>query len=172
MAEFIPAFEKTMNHEGGYANNPHDHGGETYRGISRKNWQGWDGWQQIDREKQAKGFPACLDTNADLQRRVREFYRRNFWTPTMADIIDQQIADWLFDKAVNMGISQANKLLQRALGVDDDGIMGPVTMNAINRYDQKELLDRCRGVARAHYIYLAQKDPSQERFLKGWLARA
>lgn len=172
MSEFLPAYEKTMKFEGGYANDPHDRGGETYRGISRKNWPGWSGWEQIDREKRAKDFPACLDRNADLQHRCRDFYQRNFWTPTMADIADQDLANWLFDKSVNMGINRANKLLQQALGVVVDGVMGPKSMAAIRSAGPAELLKKCRAEAKEFYTALADNDPSQKRFLKGWLARA
>lgn len=172
MAEFLPAFEQTMTFEGGYANNPHDHGGETYMGISRKNWPGFDGWAQIDRLKSEKDFPACCDRNADLQRRVREFYQRNFWTPTMRFIADQQLANWLFDKGVNMGIGRANRLMQQALGVVVDGVMGVKTAAAIKASEPSALLEKCRNEARRFYIKLAADDPSQSRFLRGWLARA
>ena len=60
MAQFEPAFEKTMKFEGGYANNPADRGGETYRGIARKIWPGWNGWPLVDAAKQKAGFPGNL----------------------------------------------------------------------------------------------------------------
>lgn len=172
MAQFDPAFALAMKHEGGYANDPHDHGGETYRGISRKNWRGWDGWPDIDKLKEKPDFPACLDRNADLQGRVRAFYKRNFWTPVMDEIKDQALVNWLFDKGVNMGIRQACKLLQRAVGVDADGVIGPQTRAMIHQADPAQLLDDCRGEAKRFYTNLALKDPTQSRFLHGWLARA
>ena len=49
MADFNQAFDITMGHEGGYANNKLDTGGETYRGVSRNNWPDWEGWRLIDR---------------------------------------------------------------------------------------------------------------------------
>jgi lysozyme family protein len=162
-----------MKHEGGYACDPYDHGGETYRGISRKNWQGFPGWPDIDRMKAAgKDFPKCLDLNADLQIKVQDFYFRNFWTPSMEAIQDQDLANWLFDKGVNMGIRQAIKLLQRALNVDADGVIGPQTMVKLNAADPVELLVACRDQARSFYTKLALNDSTQTRFLHGWLARA
>lgn len=175
MALFEPAFEATMKFEGGYANDPHDHGGETYRGISRKNWPGWDGWPDIDRMKTQPGFPACLDHNADLQGRIKDFYHDNFWTPVMADRTDQELANWLFDKAVNMGVSRAYKLLQQALYLDADGVIGPQTkamLAAAELWSSADLLEKCREQARRFYTKLALKDPSQKRFLRGWLSRA
>lgn len=172
MAEFEPAYKHMQKHEGGYANDPDDRGGETYRGISRKNWRGWDGWPDIDQAKRRADFPTCLDKNADLQGRVRLFYQRNFWAPTMQRLTSQELANWLFDKAVNMGIRQACKLIQRAANVDADGIIGPQTMAAVNAADPVVLLARCREEASRYYVNLALSDPSQSKFLHGWLARA
>jgi lysozyme family protein len=192
LADFEPAFKETMKHEGGYANDPHDHGGETYRGISRKNWRGWDGWPQIDRIVGAlvaaaaldddpdrvrqtaflHEINAALDKNPDLQGRVREFYKRNFWMPVMQDVQNQELANWIFDKGVNMGVSRAYKLLQRALHVDQDGVIGPQTRAMLNAADPVKLLADCREEAKRFYTQLALKDPSQSRFLHGWLARA
>lgn len=172
MAQFEPAFTATMKHEGGYANDPNDHGGETYRGISRNNWRGWDGWPIIDRLKQEKDFPKNLGRNADLQGRVKHFYKRNFWPPVLNDMDNQDLANWLFDKCVNMGIRQACKLMQRALHVDDDGVIGPQTKAMLNGAEPVQLLADCRDQAKRYYTSIALHDPTQTRFLQGWLARA
>jgi lysozyme family protein len=181
MALFEPAFNELIKHEGGYVNDPDDHGGETYRGISRKNWPGWNGWADVDKIK--SGHPQvgaihelplqkALNSNADLQGRVKEFYRRNFWMPPMEAMSDQALANWLFDKAVNMGVRQAYKLMQRAVHVDEDGVIGLQTMRGINAADPVQLLADCRDQAKRFYVNLALHDPSQTRFLNGWLARA
>lgn len=172
MAEFDPAYAKTMRHEGGYANNPADRGGETYKGIARNFWRGWKGWPLVDAAKAKPGFPKSLASDATLQQLVADFYRRNFWAPWMGGIESQDLADWVFDKAVNMGITQAVKLLQRAAGVAADGQVGPKTMAAIQAADQSQLLESCREQARTFYRQLADNNPSQRQFLKGWLARA
>ncbi|MFZ4857933.1 MAG: glycoside hydrolase family 108 protein [Desulfuromonadaceae bacterium] len=172
MALFYPAYAATIKHEGGYANDAADKGGETYMGISRKNWPGWNGWPDVDKLKQNKDFPKCLNANADLQGRVRDFYKRNFWTPVMDEITDQELVNWLFDKGVNMGIGRAYKLLQRALHVDEDGVIGMQTRAQIAQSDPAELLEACRFEAKRFYTNLALKDPTQTRFLHGWLARA
>ncbi len=48
---FAEALKHTLEFEGGYANDPADRGGETFRGISRKNWPRWSGWDLIDQVK-------------------------------------------------------------------------------------------------------------------------
>lgn len=164
-----------MKHEGGYANNKADRGGETYRGIARKFWSGWVGWPLVDEAKKQPGFPKSLDNNALLQAHVKAFYRHVFWPQYLLDMADQDLANWLFDKGVNMGLPQAVKLLQRAAGVIDDGQYGPktaaVVATSLSR-DPDGLLEACRVQARAFYIALAERNPSQKQFLKGWLARA
>jgi len=181
MALFEPAFNHMIKHEGGYANNPSDHGGETYMGISRKNWPGWNGWPDIDNLKlkmkneelnsQYSILNSRLHSNADLQGRVRSFYLRNFWTMVMDEIKDQELANWLFDKAVNMGVQKANLLLQRALHVDEDGVIGMQTRKAINEADPAELLAACRDEAKRYYISIVLHDSTQSCFLDGWLSR-
>lgn len=175
MADFDIAYRLTMKHEGGYANNPHDRGRETYKGIARKFWSGWIGWPLIDDAKKQPGFPRSLDENMLLQAHVKAFYRNCFWPAFMADMSNQDLANWLFDKGVNMGIPQAVKLLQRAIGAADDGKYGAKTDAALKKAlaeDAAGVLERCREHARAFYRQLAAKDPSQAQFLNGWLKRA
>lgn len=47
------AISKVLKHEGGYVNDPDDKNGETYKGISRKNWK-VNG--QVDRERAARSL--------------------------------------------------------------------------------------------------------------------
>lgn len=175
MADFDIAYRLTMKHEGGYSNNPHDRGRETYRGIARKHWPGWKGWPIVDWAKSRPGFPRSLSGNGELQRMVEEFYRSVFWSNWMDAMPNQDLANWLFDKGVNMGIPQAVKLLQRAIGAVDDGKYGPKTDAALKQaliQDATGVLERCREHARSFYRQLAEKDPSQAQFLNGWLKRA
>lgn len=174
MADFYIAFEPMIRHEGypGYVNNPSDHGGETVAGISRKNWPGSKVWSIVDAAKNRPNFPANLKDDKDLRPAVQTFYLANFWTQFMSDLNSQELATWLFDKGVNCGIRQAMKFLQRAVGVKDDGLPGPQTLNAANNYiDPAQLVELCRDKARQFYRQLADNDPSQKQFLAGWLAR-
>jgi len=73
--------------------------------------------------------------------------------------------------AVNMGFVQAAKLLQRCLGVADDGIIGTKTLQAINNANAEELLSAYKTKLREFYALLVTKNPKNERFLNGWLRR-
>lgn len=171
MADFNEAFAATGKNEGGYANHPNDKGGETYTGISRKFWPGWNGWEIVDSYKTKTGFPKNLSGDSELQNRVKDFYRRNFWSHLFDDIKSQIIANWLYDKRVNCGQEMGVKLLQRAVGVTDDGKFGYVTLNAVNTTDPKTLREKLREVATTYYLNIVKHDSAQSVFLDGWLKR-
>lgn len=185
MADFGLAHRKVMGHEGGYANNPADRGGETYKGIARKHHSRWGGWRYIDGclaqiTKQPKyGSPEyknwvryvdqkLAEINA-LQSLVLSFYKDMFWK-RLGEIDDQDLAAWIYDRDVNTG-SKGSRWLQETLGLDVDGVIGSMTITAANLANPDTLLNTLREKARNYYVQIAAKDPSQQQFLKGWLAR-
>jgi len=187
MADFTPALKRTLVHEGEYARDPRDRGGETYRGIARTRHPGWEGWVRIDRAKRRRGFPANLAADAALQAEVADFYRRQFWEPMQGDALpDQAVAEELFDSAVNVGMTRAVEFLQRALNVLNrngalyadlvvDGDLGPRTLVALRAYlkkDKAELLLKMLNVLQGmHYIQFMTQSPIQEAFARGWFKR-
>ena len=122
MANYKEAIAKVLKHEGGYVNDPDDKGGETYKGISRKNWSKWIGWNIVDNSKSLANFPKCLYSNTLLNEYVVDFYKRNFWVPIGGDNIkDQDVANILVDAAVLEGIKPAVKRAQRIVGISQSG---------------------------------------------------
>jgi lysozyme family protein len=187
MANFVDAFIRTMGHEGKYVDDPDDSGGETYRGVSRKNNPKWAGWKIIDSMKDRLDFPRCLDDNQALQSKVLQIYKKKYWNPFKGDkFSDQLIAEEVFDTGVNMGLGQAVKFLQRGLNVlnrngslfadiDDDGNVGSKTLGALNKYLRKDkndyLLKTMNVLQGSHYIKIMKNKPSQEKYARGWLKR-
>lgn len=108
-----PAFEKAvaliLKHEGGYVNDPRDPGGETKYGISKR------------------AYPN-ENIAALTVERAKELYHRDYWQAIRGDDLPAPLAVVVFDMAVNAGTGAAIKLLQRTLGVPDDGVLGPVTL--------------------------------------------
>lgn len=184
MADFSIAYAATMGHEGKYAHNPNDRGGETWKGISRKNFPGWSGWSIIDASKKQTGFPANLQGNKHLEQLVRAFYKMEFWSRLSLDeVIDQRIAFEIFDTAVNCGVRIAGSFLQRALNVLNrsgkdysnlavDGQVGPRTVAILNNHrrpaDVLKVLNILQG---NRYIEICEARESQEEFASGWLTR-
>jgi lysozyme family protein len=87
------------------------------------------------------------------------------------------LAEKLFSLSVNMGCNQAGKLLQRALRsmwktLDEDGVIGPVTTDAMLKADSAMLLSALKSEAAGYYRLIAGVNPAQNKFLLGWLNRA
>jgi lysozyme family protein len=115
VADFLRAYRKTSVAEGGYANDKDDSGGETWKGIARRKHPEWEGWLKVDYNRKYNGFPGSLKSDIALEESVQTFYALNFWNRILGDKIKAQgLADAIYDSAVNMGPTQAIKLIQDA----------------------------------------------------------
>lgn len=134
MAVFLIAYKKTSISEGDYSNHPDDTGGETWKGVARKKNPQWDGFKIIDAYRSHKKFPGILKNIPELESKVQQLYKTEYWDKIRGDEIkDQTIADSLYDSAVNMGPKPAIKLAQRAIGADETGVMDDKTIKLINQ---------------------------------------
>lgn len=107
---FLRSVSRVLKHEGGYVNDPRDPGGETKYGISRR------------------AYPDEDIANLTPERAM-ELYLRDYWEPVKGDQMPEPIAAMVFDIAVNQGVGTAIRLLQRAVGTKEDGILGPITLS-------------------------------------------
>jgi len=173
MANFEEAFSKTLIHEGGYVNDPDDLGGETYKGIARNMQPDWTGWNTIDRYKQLPGFLDSLDSDPHLPDEVRQFYKNRFWNRIKGDHIQNQlVAESIFDFSVNSGIKTGVSIAQKVLEVTPDGIIGPITLNALNTSNQDLFLASYTIAKIARYVHLVKIRPANRKFFFGWIRRA
>lgn len=183
MADINKSLQKLYPIEGGYVNDKTDRGGETYRGITRVNWPKWRGWIIIDALKAEPGFPKNLANHPELMEMVPEVYVWYWNSIGGPELESQDIADELFDTAVNTGPVVAVRIAQQALNflnkngyefadMEVDGKMGPKTLSLINGYKyERSLLKALNALQGHHYINLVLKDPTQEKFFRGWLER-
>lgn len=146
---FLAAFELLIKHEGGYVNDPQDPGGETIYGISRRAHP--EAWRQ--------GQPTLEEAQA--------IYLRDYWRPLRCNEIPAAVAVFLFDTGVNTGNRRAIQFLQRALGVKDDGIIGPITLGAANRASMDTLVP---AIAAERLLHIASLS-TWGRFGRGWSRR-
>ena len=173
MAEFKISLQKTLTHEGEYANDLVDLGKETYRGISRANQGDWKGWSIIDQYKIKANFPFNLANNADLEKQVELFYLYEFWLPLKADQIQYQTtADSIFDFAINAGITTTVLLVQSIIGTKADGIIGEQTLKKLNSLDFGYFQPAFTVAKITHYISIIKKRPANKKYLYGWIIRA
>jgi lysozyme family protein len=187
MANFSEAYKKTMGHEGGYANDRDDAGGETYMGISRVYNPGWYGWTLIDQEKGEYDFPSCLKDDEDLHDAVEDFYKDKYWDVNrLDDFPSQEIANEMFDTGVNMGVGRAARFLQKALNYLNrngslysdlvvDGVVGGKTISALDTVfsdgDDDVLLSMLNVLQGQHYMNYMDKNPTQKKYARGWFRR-
>lgn len=90
----------------------------------------------------------------------------------LAEIASTGIATAILSFAVLEGQEEAVKLLQEALGITADGLMGPATLAAENAASSATLLPRLVNLQRQHFAAIAAANPSQEANLHGWDNRA
>lgn len=167
MSDFSQALAKTLIHEGGYVNNPVDHGGATNKGVTQKVYDDWRDFKEEDRQ----------DVKLISDGEVADIYHEFYWKPCRCgELISQPIAEKVFDLAVNCGPRAAIRILQQACGdsghlVMVDGAIGALTLQAANACNPHDLIDAIRSRAKDRYRRIVQNDPSQNIFLNGWLHR-
>lgn len=149
---FKQIFDRLIGHEGGYVDDPRDPGGETNWGVTK-------------RTAQANGYTGAMKTMTRQQ--AYEIYRRAFWLRYNCEQMPDAVAYQFFDAAVNHGFGNASRMLQRAVGVLDDGIIGKYSLEAINRNPISDTLMVLNGERLNFYTRLKNFD----RFGKGWVNR-
>ena len=70
-------------------------------------------------------------------------------------IVNDDLRWLVFDAAVHLGHGQAIKLLQRSLGLKDDGVIGSVTLAALPHLDASRLVLRFLAAQVRFYTLLA-----------------
>ena len=111
MSDFDRAFDLLMESEGGYSDDPLDPGGETNFGISKR------------------AYPK-EDIQFLTMERAKEIYRRDYWDAIRADDLPYPINILIFDAAVNQSKKAAVRMLQEALKIKQDGVIGQQTIKA------------------------------------------
>lgn len=176
MASFIIAHKGTQSNEGGYASAQYaasigDSGGETYRGMSRNNTGSNPVWNYIDAWKQTNGAPAHNQyiNDARINSLVDQFYKTDIWNVLKLDQVNSQgVANVLFDIGTNSGPGTAALSVQRVIGINADGSVGPVTLNAINSINSNTLIN---GLIAYRKQWL-QQNQAGKSYLQALLDRA
>lgn len=161
MVNFEQALAFVLKAEGGYVNNPLDHGGETNQGITAKVYDAY----------RVKNKLACRSVKFIESREVAAIYIAGYWNPCKCAELPSPLNLLVFDMAVNSGPLRALKTLQSCLGVDVDGIIGTHTLQAIKDCN---VTDTCHSYLDARddfYMAIVKKNPTQEIFLRGWISR-
>lgn len=161
MSYYDEAFDHVIGVEGGYTNNPFDHGGPTNWGITQ------------DTLASFRGKPVTSkDVQQLTQHEAKLIYRSRYWNPLGCEGIKSKLISMLlFDQGVNRGIGAAARSMQKCVGVKADGMIGPKSIDAINAKKGKRLALDFVCDAQEAYGRIVQKNNSQAHFIVGWLRR-
>ncbi len=147
-SEFRYAVEEVLRSEGGLVDDPRDPGGLTNYGISKR------------------AYPSL-----DIAKLTRDdaiaIYHRDYWLAAKCDQLPPALGVVVFDAAVNQGVSRAIQMLQSAIGVTVDGVIGPQTISRA-KLAPKTALVAFTTERILHYAGL----PTWKTYGKGWTSRA
>ena len=151
---FEEIIDKVIEHEGGYVNDPDDPGGETKYGIAKKS------------------NPDVDIANLTIEE-AKKIYWDKYWVPNKVDKVPSQLKYIYYDMCVNMGRSNAVKVLQRAANhkgadIKVDGGIGPNTLKAIDKLE----LERARAFRVKYYADLCTTKPTLLKYYYGWFRRS
>lgn len=124
---------RIVGHEGGLSLDPKDRGNWTGRAMGSGQLKGTK-W----------GISAASYPDLDIQALTIDdaegIYRRDFLDIIKADRYEDGVAFQLLDFAVNSGPQAALRAIQQAINVKVDGIIGPVTLKALDGYTEAQLI--------------------------------
>ena len=153
-------FEKSLalvlQHEGGYVHHALDPGGRTNLGVTQRVWEQYVGHPVDEAEMRSL-----------TKEMVSPLYRKEYWDAVRGDQLPSG-ADYLaFDFSVNAGSFRCVKTIQRALNIPADGIIGHVTLKAIQETNAKVFINNFSAAKESFYRSLT----TFPTFGKGWLNR-
>jgi len=184
---FVDAVRDVLGIEGGHVNDPLDSGGETSMGISLRFLVAagaidgdCDGFADfdLDMDGDIDGADIRLLTKGDAVY----LYHKHFWQAYDCDSLRKPLGEALFDQAINGGGHAAKTMLQKAINalnpskIAVDGKIGPLTRAVLEATIAREGIDtvlkRYREQVKMRYREIVRRNPSQKRFLNGWISRA
>lgn len=172
MADFSRAVEIIFDFEGGYTNDPADKGGATKFGITLGRLKEHKLYFDLNHDKKITKEDVKLLTKDD----AKKIYKMDYWAIPFR--LDEQKSEkkalLLFDLCVNHGPTGAVALVQKALNAIGeklavDGVYGPKTAAAIDKYDDAKFIDAVLDYREKFYRKIVQNSPSQKKFLNGWI---
>lgn len=142
-----------LRREGGYSNDPKDRGGETNFGISKRS------------------FPS-LDIKHLTKEQAIAIYRARYLEGPKIHLLPESLQPLMLDFAVNSGQIVAINKLQKVLGVEVDGVIGPQTLSAAHAAEIRGLINALVAERVRMICSIVIKAPAQLKFLSGWVNRA
>lgn len=162
---------KTLQHEGGWANDPDDPGGPTMMGCTLATYRTYYRDDSLTED----------DLRKATEEEVRTIFLQMYFYQPKLNLLSGRIAPPVFDMAINAGPVQAVKILQRACNalrgptrraLAADGLMGPKTAERANSLPWAAVRAAFCDERVAFYEALVKKRPELKCYLNGWRSRA
>ena len=157
---FEACLMEVLRHEGGFVNHPKDPGGMTNLGVTKATYEDWIGHPVT--EKIMRSLTVA---------HVKTLYKVKYWQTVQCDELPQGLDLCVFDFAVNAGPNRAARYLQKVVGANQDGAIGPKTLSLVTQY----VRGHGRDYAVMHYQDLRRDYyrmlQTFQTFGKGWLRR-
>ena len=171
MAVFEKAVIATLAAEGVLSNDKHDKGGITAWGITG---------ETLDVYRRKTGLLAHVQVATLSRDEAVAIYRALYWRYDMVN--SQFIATKMFDLGVNVGLTQAQLFVQRAINfiggpqIAEDGMWGAATLERLNVIGSMKVTALAWFKALVYfgavfYVGLVAKNHTQSDFIDGWLTR-
>lgn len=154
---FARSLPFVLAYEGGKVDNPKDPGGRTNQGVIQRVYDAW---------RTSHGEP-LQDVYKMSDGERDAIFRKQYWDAVQGDKMPPGVDFALFDGAVNSGPKQSIKWMQRALGLNADGVIGAMTLGALVNVDTESLIDDM--IDRRETFLKALK--TFKTFGKGWFDR-
>lgn len=160
MADFNLYAPKLRKLEGGFVNDPSDKGGATMAGVTLSTYRRYYGESKTVND---------LKNITDIQ--WNHIMKTGYWDMAKADYIrNQSIAEIFADWVVNSGPAGI-RAFQRAQAIKADGIVGTKTLSILNAPNEEVIFNRIKSARESYYRKIVMMNPSQGKFLYGWLSR-
>lgn len=156
-AKFKSCLKLTLGSEGGNDDDPDDKGGRTGQGITQSEYTRW---------LKSKGRPNADVWDIKVADRD-QLYCDFYWDEVSGDKLPLPIAFLTFDAGVLSGVGYSRKLAQRVVGCKQDGILGPISIAALNAVDKATFINRFTEL-RTEYL---RTRSTAWKYFKGWKAR-
>lgn len=128
----------------------------TSYGVTEMTWQMAEDQGIVDHDIETA-------TKADCANILRVMY----WNATHCPSLWPGVNLMVFNDSMVTGVGHTAKLLQRLVGAEQDGVIGPNTLRLANAMHAVDLIEKLRVADETYYAALA-KAPL---FLKGWTRR-
>ena len=164
-SRFDTCLKAVLQHEGGFVDDPVDRGGRTNQGVTQGTYDAY----------RAKRGLNTNDVKDIIPGEVRDIYLEQYWNPLRCSQMPIGLDRVVFDAGVNSGTRRAGKWLQMALGLsaaDVDGIIGQKTLHyisdVVSANEVDRTIDRFMDQRRQFLQAIVMRDPSQQKFARGW----